>query len=134
MKRSVYFSLGVLPHAFILVGCLEMGAANLARAADPTHAQLSVRVSLRDLDLTKPEGTATLYRRIEYAARAVCSPYEGRPLAQYAIWRRCFTETVESAVAKVDNVNLAAYHLDKTQRKRPTAQATNLSIAAVPAR
>jgi UrcA family protein len=79
-----------------LAGCTGLPA--LARAGD--EAPRSVIVSARDLDLSKPQGLATLHRRLENAARTVCEPLDGTPLVQQMLYRRCVAQALGAAVAK----------------------------------
>jgi UrcA family protein len=50
-----------------------------------------VTVRFGDLDLSKPQGAETLYRRIRSAARQVCAPLDGGDLAskmRARVWTR----------------------------------------------
>jgi UrcA family protein len=82
-------------------------------------AQRSLKVSFADLNLTKSEGTVTLFTRIRNAARTVCGPApdisfgDGR-----ADWSRCVNDAIADAVAKVGDANLTDYYLVKTDRSK----------------
>jgi UrcA family protein len=59
----------------LILSALSLVTAGPALAANPPPSET---VSYRDLDLTRPEGRATLDRRIERAIRGVCSAPGGR--------------------------------------------------------
>jgi UrcA family protein len=67
-------------------------------------------VHFADLDLTGPHGVAVLYRRLESAARRVCSPLEGKDPARIAAFKLCIADTLSNAVTQVDRPTLDAYY------------------------
>jgi len=81
----------------------------LAHAAPPQDAHF-IGVRFADLDLTRSEGAAVLYQRIEAAAKTVCASLDGRDLASQMRFRGCSETAIGSAVAKVDRPILTAYH------------------------
>jgi len=116
---------------FLTLGLLVLAGAsvsshNVARGAAPDRSASSVKVLIADLDLTKPQGTATLYKRIRNAARTVCGPVDISLLAEKMIWDRCVEQSTADAVLKVDNTSLTAYYLAHTRRAHAivTAQAS----------
>ena len=74
------------------------------------------KIEFRDLDLTKPEGAVDLYGRIERSARIVCtdslSPWDAQRVLTF---QRCYTATIEAAVAKINAPRLNALHREKTR-------------------
>jgi UrcA family protein len=92
---------------------LALGLTPAAAGADPDEA-LSRTVQFADLNLDRPEGVERLYGRIRGAAKAVCSPAEGKSLKERAIWRACFEQAVGNAVAEIDLPSLTAYHIART--------------------
>lgn len=61
-------------------------------------------VNFADLDLTREEGKAKLYHRLENAARKVCGPVHVRiagSIARVAQNQECFKEAMTSALEKV---------------------------------
>jgi UrcA family protein len=89
-----------------LIACsLACGSALAVAAADDIP---TVTVSYADLDLSKPAGAQTLYRRIEDAARTVCGPLASRELRRRRLWRDCYEQAVEDAVATADQAILTA--------------------------
>ena len=116
---------------FLTLGLLALAGAsvnpqNVAHGADQGRGASSMKVLIADLDLTKPQGTATLYGRIRNAARTVCGPVDIGLLQEKMIWDRCVNLSIANAVAKVGNANLTAYYLAHTNRSHAivTAQAS----------
>ncbi len=62
-------------------------------------------VRYHDLNLNQSEDVATLYARIRRAAAEVCTAS-----AASSMQRDCYQEAVASAVARVKNPSLNAYH------------------------
>ena len=89
----------------LLALCLV--GTTIAWAAPP--ATRSAEVSFRELDLDTPSGAATLYRRIQAAARTVCQ-YEPTSPREQTIWQYCVRPTVDAAVTKVNNPLLTELH------------------------
>lgn len=85
-----------------------------AWAESPATAQATVRYA--DLDLASADGAATLYRRIENAARRVCTT-GGRLDLQAAQGRRaCQQAAIDRAVATIGHPQLAAVHARHLRR------------------
>jgi UrcA family protein len=89
----------------------------VAYSASAEQGVKTQAVSFADLDLSKPAGAQTLYKRIQAAARHVCGPvdqytYVTPPKA----FRRCYDKAVADAVAQVDRPSLTALHRDETAR------------------
>ncbi|MBM4382840.1 MAG: UrcA family protein [Deltaproteobacteria bacterium] len=80
-------------------------------ASSDAPMQKAVRTS--DLNLESQAGVDALYRRLESAARSVCSPAEGRSLAEKAQWKQCMSQTMDSTVASVDHDGLSRLHASK---------------------
>ncbi len=96
----------------LLAGMLVMGHVS---AGPPVDAR-SATVNFADLDLSKPEGAAVLYRRIQAAARAVCGgnlrPRDMRDLRiPGSVIRACYDAAVANAVKQMDESNLFAVHV-----------------------
>jgi UrcA family protein len=70
----------------------------------------SVTISYADLDVTTPQGTAVLYRRIQSAASNVCGFYHSRDLQRLQAWKHCYQFSVDNAVATVNLPQLTALH------------------------
>jgi len=99
--------------AVALFTCL---LANGASAEQPGLEQKTV--SFADLDLSKPAGAQTLYKRIKAAAAYVCGS-NGRytRLGGRKAWRACYDTAVANAVAQIDRPSLTALHREETSHE-----------------
>lgn len=88
--------------------CLASTAPAVAGDAD-TGAVPRVTVYYGDLNLQKSESVATLYRRIERAAKRVCARPNAGDLRQIQAARQCAREAIDRAVVTVDMPALAQY-------------------------
>ncbi len=96
--------LAALPALFMV------GSAFAAVAAEAPPA---VTVRYSDLNLNSTQDVASLYRRIEYAAREVCRPAEGPQVVseiRSTAWNECFYHAIAKAVRTVHSDKLSAYH------------------------
>jgi UrcA family protein len=76
----------------------------------------SVTVRYHDLNLSSPEGVASLYGRIHAAALDVCKQEEGPQLVSRVLWtgwNECVAHAVANAVQAVHNEKLSAYHWER---------------------
>ena len=89
-----------------LYGAVSLCALN-ATAIAAADALPSRRVSYADLDISKPAGAKTLYRRIEAAARQVCEPDAGKDLGAAERGRACIKQAIDMAVSRVDSAALS---------------------------
>lgn len=89
------------------------GSVNAEESNSMTVREIDVErrvVSLEGLDLTRPAGAATAYRRIETAAHGVCRYLEPTmPSTHRALWRHCVTSSIAQAVAEVNAPVLTKY-------------------------
>ena len=91
--------------------------AYTASAAEPKVKSLAV--SYADLDLSKPAGAQTLYKRIKAAARHVCGPTDQYTFVTSAsAFRQCFNKAVADAVGQVDRPSLTALHREESRTAR----------------
>jgi UrcA family protein len=123
-KRTVLQVLTVVL-AMTSGACVDSG--NAAYAA-PSRKPTSVRVPVKDLDLTTHVGVIALYRRIRAAARSVCGDADIVFLEQRAESDRCVDEAIGNAVAKVGNAGLTDYYLTKTHRAQSFTTAQNSKV------
>jgi UrcA family protein len=101
-----YFALTILAAAQCMSG-------QLAYADSTSKAAQYVAVPYADLNLTRVEGATALYTRLRWAARQVCAPLESRELERAQLYKSCVADALASAVAKVDQPLLTAYHRAK---------------------
>lgn len=120
-KRTVLRVLTVVM-AVIAGGGLARGSAACAATG---RTPPSVRVAVRDLDLTTHVGIVKLYRRIHAAARSVCGDADIVYLEQRGESDRCVAKAIGIAVAEVGNANLTDYYLTKSRRAQLFTTARN---------
>jgi UrcA family protein len=88
-------------------------------AAPATRGKISIQVDYGDLDLTSAAGAATLYRRIEKAARKACGGRDGLvPLHLREDATTCVQDAVDSAVERVDRETLTALHRQRSSSRK----------------
>jgi len=93
----------------VAVASIATLACTIARA-DSTFEPRSETVKFADLDMTKVDGAAVLYKRIKYAAERVCRDLEPGPhLALIQPHAACMHEAISKAVAAVDRPVFTAY-------------------------
>ena len=111
-------------HTFRLPLALAVGLAlgTPGAYADNSASPVSSRtVSYVDLDLNTSAGTVQLYRRIRSAAMDVCTLPDNASLSGKGLRQSCEAHAIDSAVAKIGNRNLTAYH--RMQRAGDSASA-----------
>jgi UrcA family protein len=109
-------------HAIVILALgLTFQTANAAAntADQPLPA---VQVTFKDLNLTRTEGAAALYRRLQSAAERVCEAADGASLASKMAFRKCVRGAVAAAVAKVDHPLLTAYYGSQTGNRTAAIQ------------
>lgn len=107
IKRSIV--------AFTLTAALTSLSLPVQAGEPAASTEPNIKVKFRDLDLSKPEGAATLYQRIERSARLVCtdssSPYDA---GRVETFQRCYQGAIQDAVASIDQPLLTALHRAKS--------------------
>ena len=71
------------------------------------------KVSYSDLDLQKDDGLHALYRRLQLASKRVCGVESLRVVGNVRTLsnqRKCYAESLDEAVAEVNNPRLTALH------------------------
>jgi UrcA family protein len=114
-----------LLHSSLAGIALSAAAAVLASPAAPaaTPAIGTLTVHYGDVDLSTTEGAATLYRRLQGAARFVCGESDSS-LAQQRSWNDCYRRAVADAVGTVDNPRLTALYREHSGAAAVTAMLT----------
>ncbi|MGQ0836408.1 MAG: UrcA family protein [Gammaproteobacteria bacterium] len=100
--------------AFAALLC-AVGAEN-AVAGPASDEPPSVTIRYSHLDLAKPAGAESLYRRIQAAARTVCGVNKSKELRQIVFAKDCYTATVANAVATINKPLVTALHRSKAVR------------------
>jgi len=99
----------------ILLGPLSACADVYAAPAGYDVATRTIKYG--DLDLARSAGAATLYSRIQNAARAVCEPAtSSRAWESIRLTHRCVEQSIARAVADVNSPALTSYYVSKTKR------------------
>jgi len=87
------------------------------------HAEPTVTVSTRGLDLRKPQDVATLYTRIETGAARACqaasSPWDAGRVGNL---KKCVAGAIDAAVAQANVGALTALHKEKSGAAQKVAQ------------
>lgn len=97
----------------------------LAHAGTAADGRLHYAVDYSDLNLTRLEGAAALYHRLERAADRVCAPLDQKGVRSVQLHRACLRSALADAIADVNQPLLTAYHESKTgQYTATTAQAS----------
>lgn len=82
-------------------------------AADAEIKGKSEKVSFSDLNVSKREGAQQLYSRLQQAAKRVCGvePLRvSRSVGELSKSMRCYRQTLDASVAKIDSEELAEIH------------------------
>jgi UrcA family protein len=107
----------LLTRASIVVFAVCTSLVSYSASAEPKAKAQTV--SYADLDLSKPAGAQTLYKRIKAAARSVCGPVDQYTFQMPSrVFRACFEQAIADAVAQVDRPSLTALHREETRTAR----------------
>ena len=102
MKRNVV----------VLMLSVLLPTAAIAAAPSPFDEN-SITVSYADLDVDSEAGARTLYTRLRSAAERVCGVGSHLKLGSLAATieaKDCYTESLDRAVAEIDNEQLTRIH------------------------
>ena len=102
------------------------GGAAVCAAADRLE-KLQVTVKYGDLNVSNPQGAATLYARIRAAASEVCRPLDRRGYGPETSLRVCMRKAIADAVAKVNQPALSALYSAQNGTSQPIIVATGHS-------
>ena len=82
-------------------------------SADAELRGKSEKVAFSDLNVNQQEGAQQLYSRLQQASKRVCGlkPLkESRSVGELSRSTRCYRQTLDASVAKVDSEALTAIH------------------------
>jgi UrcA family protein len=82
--------------------------------AGPAPDRPHVVVHFADLDLSRSQGAAVLYRRLRAAAETVCAPLDDRDLGRHLRFKACAQSALCRAVAELDRPALTEYYRART--------------------
>jgi UrcA family protein len=92
----------------VLAASILSLASFAAQATTPAGAG-SVEIKYSDLDLNRKAGVATLYQRIQGAAKQVCAAHDGRRITEQRAHAACLDNAVLTAVARINRPMLSEY-------------------------
>jgi UrcA family protein len=111
--------------ATAIFSALVSSFAAVCTAADSSDTR-SETVKYGDLNVSNPEGAATLYRRIAAAANNVCRSYEtdSRYIGSQAGLNACVHKAIADAVTKVGRPELFTVYNSKNRQPLPVIVAS----------
>lgn len=103
-----------------IFGALALGCGAVSIAADRSDVPQAV-VKFGDLNLSNPQGAATLYNRIVFAAHEVCKSFDAdiRDLVSHAQLNACVHMAIADAVTKVGQAELIAVYNTRNRQPLP---------------
>ena len=110
-KRLIPLSMLILSIGAVSVPASAKDTSNSVKmsVAETTGASApSVKINYSDLNMSSPDGARVLLSRIKSAADRLCGYYADADLGRRAEHMKCVRETVNEAVAEVDNPVLTA--------------------------
>ncbi len=102
----------------VAFSALVLSFAAVCSAADSTD-EPQATVKYADLNLSSPQGAASLYSRIRAAADTVCRAQDGHDLTSMTLFDRCVHKAIADAVTKVDRPALYAVYNAKSKASKP---------------
>ncbi len=121
MNTTTFFTRIRRPIATAIVSAFVSSFAVVCAAADDTET-VSVVVNFADLNVSNPQGAATLYKRIVAAAHEVCGPYESDDVFHRGSRARvnaCVYKAIATAVIGVAQPGLFAVYNAKNRQPLP---------------
>jgi len=109
----------------MMIRCAALTLAGLIATtafAEGSPERIPTRVvKYDDLNVSSKSGVATLYRRIRFAADAVCREPQGvRRLVDQADLANCKRDSTDRAIAQANLPMLSSLHYARTGRTVPT--------------
>jgi len=103
-----------------IFGALAFGCGAVSIADDRSDVPQAV-VKFGDLNLSNPQGAATLYNRIVFAAHEVCRSFDAdiRTLALRPQLNACVHRAIADAVTKVGRPELIAVYNARNRQPLP---------------
>ena len=102
----------------LIFGALALSCGAVSIAADNSDVPQGV-VKFGDLNLSNPQGAATLYSRIAAAAERVCGSSDYREFGSMTGTKSCVHKAIKDAVTKVDRPALYAVYNPKNKASQP---------------
>lgn len=86
-----------------------LSLASFAAQATTSAGSAAVEIKFSDLDLNRKAGVATLFQRIQGAAKQVCAVHEGRRITEQRAHAACLDNAVLTAVARINRPMLSEF-------------------------
>jgi len=93
--------------------------------ASGSFDDLRVRVKYGDLDVSSASGAATLYKRIEGAAEAVCNPWNHGDLYYRNLFYACMRKAINNAINEINQPALFTIANAQAQAIKPNVIAAS---------
>jgi UrcA family protein len=109
MSAVIEKSIAAALIAVLLTGAGPSMAADAMRlSSQSVDANAGTTVRFADLDLSRPEGVASLYARIRRTAHDICGDANGST----SLKDRCIARTIEDAINRINKPPLTALHTE----------------------
>jgi UrcA family protein len=108
----------------MMVAAALAAATQLAQADSTATAPAKMLIHYSDLDLSRPAGAMSLYRRLQSAAETVCTPLNGEDVNHKLMFRHCVADAISRAVTEVDQPALGAYYRAKVEGRNAVSPET----------
>lgn len=105
---------GLIGVAIFAIGAATTASAEIGPRKGAFHAERNAYVRIADLDLSRAADAQTLYERIRYAARTICTDDElSFDVKRVLHWQQCVHSAVDDAVERANAPLLTAIHLQQ---------------------
>jgi UrcA family protein len=104
--------------AIILGFGAAIASAKTSNSQAVSYGVNQYTVRFADLDLSKLDGAAVLYRRLNQAAAIVCSSLESRSLGMAGQHQKCVKNAIAGAVTSVGRPMLSKYYDSRTNGQK----------------
>jgi UrcA family protein len=103
----------IIAAATVIALSLATFSASMASTNETPRSRV---VRFTDLDLSRLDGAASLYARLQGAARAVCgTPLSQRSVSDRLVYEECVDNSVRAAAAELDHDLLNEYVATKSR-------------------
>jgi UrcA family protein len=109
---EIFIALPLVALLLLVAPGPSMAADAMKPASQSVYTDAGTTIRFADLDLSKPQGVATLYARIRRTAHDICGDADGR----YSLKERCIARTIEDAVSRINEPPLTALHTEHLKR------------------
>jgi UrcA family protein len=104
--------------AIVLGFSATIASARASNSQSVSYGVNQYTVRFADLDLSKLDGAAVLYRRLNQAATIVCRPLESRSVGMAGRHQKCVKNAIAGAVTSVGSPMLSQYSESRTSGEK----------------